>query len=134
MDERPVSIPLKLLALTMFVYLLAPLLVVVPISFSGDNYMIFPPGSWSTRWYGAIFKDARMASAFTTSITLASVKLVSPSKSSKSQNTAKRQPHTRIHQPKSRGQPDSRLTYPHLLCAARAQLSLRAQGQSKWSN
>ena len=64
MDERPISLPLKLLALTMFVFLLAPLLVVLPISFSGDNYMIFPPTSWSTRWYRAIFKDARMVSAF----------------------------------------------------------------------
>jgi len=50
MDERPISLPLKLLALTMFVFLLAPLLVVLPISFSGDNYMIFPPTSWNTRW------------------------------------------------------------------------------------
>ena len=47
MDERPVSLTLKLLALAMFVFLLAPLIVVVPISFSGDAYMTFPPQSWS---------------------------------------------------------------------------------------
>ena len=69
----PISLPLKLLALLMFIFLLAPLLVVLPISFSGDNYMMFPPTSWSTRWYGAIFADAKMVSAFTTSIALASV-------------------------------------------------------------
>lgn len=73
MDERAISLPLKLLALLMFVFLLAPLLVIIPISFSGDNYMIFPPTSWSVRWYGAIFADAKMASAFTTSIALGSV-------------------------------------------------------------
>ena len=68
MDERPVSLPLKLLALAMFIFLLAPLLVVLPISFSGDNYMIFPPTSWSTRWYAAIFADAKMTSAFVSSL------------------------------------------------------------------
>jgi putative spermidine/putrescine transport system permease protein len=73
MDERPISLSLKLLALTMFIFLLAPLLVVLPISFSGDNYMMFPPTSWSARWYGAIFTDPKMVSAFVTSIALASV-------------------------------------------------------------
>lgn len=73
MDERPISLPLKLLALMMFVFLLAPLLVVLPLSFSGDNFMMFPPTSWSVRWYGAIFKDAKMASAFGSSIALACV-------------------------------------------------------------
>ena len=73
MDERPISLSLKLLALLMFLFLLAPLLVVLPISFSGDNYMMFPPTSWSARWYGAIFTDAKMVSAFTTSIALACV-------------------------------------------------------------
>lgn len=73
MDERPVSLTLKLLALAMFVFLLAPLLVVLPISFSGDNYMMFPPTTWSTRWYGAIFKDTKMVSAFSASVGLASV-------------------------------------------------------------
>ncbi len=73
MDERPISLSLKLLALAMFVFLLAPLLVVLPISFSGDNYMMFPPTSWSVRWYGAIFKDAKMTSAFTISVALAAV-------------------------------------------------------------
>ena len=73
MDERPISLSLKLLALLMFIFLLAPLLVVLPISFSGDNYMMFPPTTWSARWYGAIFTDAKMVSAFTTSIALACV-------------------------------------------------------------
>lgn len=73
MDERTISFPLKFLALVMFVFLLAPLLVVVPISFSGGNYMAFPPPSWSVRWYWAIFADAKMVSAFTNSMGLAAV-------------------------------------------------------------
>lgn len=36
-------------------YLVAPALIVIPISFSGTTAMIFPPPSWSTRWYEAFF-------------------------------------------------------------------------------
>lgn len=73
MDERPVSLPLKLMALAMFAFLLAPLIVVVPISFSGDNYMMFPPTSWSLKWYPAIFASGKMTAAFWTSLLLAIV-------------------------------------------------------------
>lgn len=73
MDERPVSLPLKLMALAMFAFLLAPLIVVVPISFSGDNYMMFPPSSWSLKWYPAIFASGKMTAAFWTSLLLAIV-------------------------------------------------------------
>lgn len=73
MDERPISPALKALAALMFVFLLAPLIVVLPISFSGDRFMMFPPTSWSTQWYGAIFTDGRMVQAFWTSLGLAAV-------------------------------------------------------------
>ncbi len=73
MDERPVSLTLKLVAAAMFAFLLAPLIVVVPISFSGDSYMMFPPTSWSLKWYPAIFADGKMTSAFWTSLLLACV-------------------------------------------------------------
>lgn len=32
-------------------YLVAPTLVVVPLSFSSSQYMTFPPPDWSTQWY-----------------------------------------------------------------------------------
>lgn len=73
MDERPVSLTLKLLAAAMFAFLLAPLIVVVPISLSGDSYMTFPPSSWSLKWYPAIFADGRMPAAFGVSLVLACV-------------------------------------------------------------
>lgn len=73
MDERPISPALKIAAGLMFVFLLAPLLVVVPISFSGDDFMAFPPSSWSVKWYGAIFANAGMMSAFWISLALAFV-------------------------------------------------------------
>lgn len=73
MDERPISLGLKLLAAAMFVFLLAPIAIVVPISLSGDAFMAFPPSSWSTRWYVAIGTNRTMASAFVTSLVLATV-------------------------------------------------------------
>jgi len=35
--------------------------------------MMFPPSSWSAKWYGAIFRDGKMTSAFWTSLSLAAV-------------------------------------------------------------
>jgi putative spermidine/putrescine transport system permease protein len=37
------------------VFLIAPSLLVVPMSFSNSRYLEFPPESWSLRWYRAYF-------------------------------------------------------------------------------
>ena len=71
MERRPISLALKLLAGLMVLFLLAPVLIVVPMSLSGDAYMAFPPSSWGTRWYGAVFKDVRIADSFFVSLWLA---------------------------------------------------------------
>ncbi len=34
-------------------YLVLPSLLVIPLSFSSDRYLTFPPSGWSTRWYEA---------------------------------------------------------------------------------
>src|SRR5215470_19502964 len=36
-------------------FLIAPSLLVVPLSFSDSRYLTFPPPAWSTRWYSAYF-------------------------------------------------------------------------------
>ena len=36
-------------------FLIAPSLLVVPLSFSDARYLTFPPPAWSTRWYEAYF-------------------------------------------------------------------------------
>jgi putative spermidine/putrescine transport system permease protein len=36
-------------------FLIAPSLLVIPLSFSDSRYLTFPPPAWSTRWYGAYF-------------------------------------------------------------------------------
>lgn len=46
-----------LTALTL-VFLVAPVLVVVPMSFSGSRFLEFPPKIWSLRWYDRFLTDA----------------------------------------------------------------------------
>lgn len=36
-------------------YLLAPILIIVPLSFSDQSFMQFPPRVWSLRWYDAFW-------------------------------------------------------------------------------
>ena len=45
------------LAAAVLVFLVVPTLIVVPMSFSGSQYLEFPPRSWSMRWYAAYFSS-----------------------------------------------------------------------------
>lgn len=76
MDERPVSPGLKIAAFVMFIFLLAPVILVVPISFSADNFMTFPPSGWSFKWYAEFFANSRMIGALGTSTLLALIVMV----------------------------------------------------------
>lgn len=40
------------------VFMMSPILVVIGSSFSANGYLTFPPGSVSTRWFGAFLTDA----------------------------------------------------------------------------
>jgi ABC-type spermidine/putrescine transport system permease subunit II len=40
-----------------FAYLMLPTLFVVPMSFSNQLYLTFPPPGWSTRWYESLFAN-----------------------------------------------------------------------------
>ena len=53
------------------VFLIAPTLIVIPISFSADRYMTFPPTSWSTRWYESFFSALEWREAMVTSLSAA---------------------------------------------------------------
>jgi putative spermidine/putrescine transport system permease protein len=71
MEPLPASRALKITAFIMFVFLLAPVILVFPISFSSDAYMNFPPSGFSTRWYVEFLHDTRMLRALWTSLVLA---------------------------------------------------------------
>lgn len=42
------------LAGLILLYLILPMLVVIPLSFSGQNFLFFPPKSWSLKWYATM--------------------------------------------------------------------------------
>ncbi|MGE3065783.1 MAG: ABC transporter permease [Hyphomicrobiaceae bacterium] len=66
MHERDKSIPstlvsrvlLTVVALAALLFLVLPIFVVVPMSFSASRYLAFPPPSWSLRWYTEYFASA----------------------------------------------------------------------------
>ncbi|MHC1546987.1 ABC transporter permease [Phyllobacterium sp. K27] len=73
MEENPTSWFMRVTVTILFLFLLAPVLLVFPISFSGDQVLAFPPSSWSLRWYEAFLGHTVMMSAFLTSLGLAVV-------------------------------------------------------------
>lgn len=52
-------------------FLVLPLLIVVPMSFSSARSLSFPPPGFSLRWYEGFFGDARWMEALWTSLALA---------------------------------------------------------------
>ena len=48
--------------LTVF-YLLAPTLVIVPMSFTEARILSFPPEGFSLQWYGRMFTDRQWSTA-----------------------------------------------------------------------
>lgn len=69
--ERKNSIPFTIVVFLIFLFLLAPVLLVFPVSFSGDNFISFPPSSWSLRWYRALPHNHVLIGALWTSLALA---------------------------------------------------------------
>jgi putative spermidine/putrescine transport system permease protein len=71
MEQSSPSPALSILAAAMFVFLLAPVLIVVPLSLSSDTIMTFPPAGWSFRWYVQLLAEPKIISSFWTSLSLA---------------------------------------------------------------
>jgi putative spermidine/putrescine transport system permease protein len=55
----------------LFVFLLAPVVLVFPISFSNDPFLAFPPQSWGVKYYAALPARAALMSAFRNSLLIA---------------------------------------------------------------
>lgn len=53
------------------VYLIAPSLIIVPMSFSGQSLLQFPPETWSLRWYEAYFGSVEWREATMVSVKVA---------------------------------------------------------------
>jgi len=64
----------KIVFLTLLgIFLAAPLVVVAGVSFNGTQRMNFPPQNVSLIWYEAFFNDPAWMSAFSLSLTVASL-------------------------------------------------------------
>lgn len=55
----------------LFAFLLAPVVLVVPMSFSADAFLIWPPSEFSLRWYAALSGEAKLIEAARNSFLLA---------------------------------------------------------------
>ena len=62
---------LYIVAVLILIFLVAPSFIVVPMSFSGSQYLEFPPTNWSTRWYLHYFNSSEWMAATWTSIKVA---------------------------------------------------------------
>lgn len=65
---RPLS---HLLFAAGIVFLFFPILIVVPMSFSADTFLGFPPRSWGVTWYQAYFNDPVWVAATWRSVRIA---------------------------------------------------------------
>ncbi len=61
----------RIMISVLFLFLLAPVLLVVPMSFSADAFLVWPPSGFSTRWYIALARDTGLLEAARNSLLLA---------------------------------------------------------------
>jgi ABC-type spermidine/putrescine transport system permease subunit II len=66
--ERSLVIGLAVLAV---VFLMLPVIIVIPMSFSGAQLLTFPPPNLSLRWYDSFFSDPAWLSALLNSVIVA---------------------------------------------------------------
>ena len=59
---------LYVIAVVVMIFLVVPTLLVIPMSFSGAQYLEFPPRQWSLRWYLTFFNSPSWMQATGTSL------------------------------------------------------------------
>ena len=75
--ERISRVLYRVLCVAVFVFLIAPILVIVPLSFNAEPYFTFTPGmlrldadAWSLRWYESIATDPQWTRALVNSFVI----------------------------------------------------------------
>jgi len=71
--EKQDGIGFKIIALAVYAFMAAPIVIVVLASFSPTSFLAFPPKGLSLKWYYNIFDDNGFVSGFFNSMFLASV-------------------------------------------------------------
>jgi spermidine/putrescine transport system permease protein len=62
---------LSLWAALIYVFLFAPIVLLVVFSFNANQYGTFPITGWTTKWYGQVFHDYQIRDALQTTIRIA---------------------------------------------------------------
>src|SRR5881394_1176296 len=62
---------LSLWAVLIYVFLFAPIVLLVVFSFNANRYGTFPITGWTTSWYGQVFGDYQIKDALSTSLRVA---------------------------------------------------------------
>lgn len=73
MESNRVSPLLSFFGAVVALWLVAPMFVVVPISFTGARSFRFPPPSWSLRWYEGFFQNTEWLASALTSLQVATI-------------------------------------------------------------
>ena len=63
-----IGLPLRVWVGIVVLLLLGPTLIVVPVSFGSSHSFVFPPESWSLRWYEEFFTNPRWTDSLLNSI------------------------------------------------------------------
>lgn len=72
----PARILTRALVALVALLLVAPILIVIPVSFSSGQYLQFPPPGWSLEWYRSFFDDPTWIAAVWTSLQVAGITTV----------------------------------------------------------
>jgi putative spermidine/putrescine transport system permease protein len=67
----PSRIILALFCAMVLLYLILPILIIAPMSFSGARFLTFPPPSWSLRWYREYVESPAWMQATLVTLTVA---------------------------------------------------------------
>lgn len=62
-DQAPIPKFVWIISVAVLAFLMFPVFVVVPISFSAATYLQFPPEHWSLQWYEKYFSDPEWVGA-----------------------------------------------------------------------
>ena len=71
--NRLVKWALRVFAFLVAVWLIAPVLIMIPLAFTAQQSFKFPPESYSTRWFSNLVNDPTWRDALTTTVTVALV-------------------------------------------------------------
>lgn len=64
---------LSILAGVVYALILAPIIVVVTLAFSADNFILFPPSGFSTRWFAQLMSNGVLLGALRLSVQIAAL-------------------------------------------------------------